>query len=208
MRATSRDHHPLPSLDNRWDVALQLLKVPTTATPDALGAHVRNVTPSTPGPSLNGMAPTPARMETCATAGIANTAAPRAAPAIVRIEIFKCRLQGHEQRGLSGATRKSSPATGNRKRNRRNRASKPRSSPAIRLSIAQPVGFGTRQPGHVAAALPAALPEAHTPLRPRLPPMLPTSLNARTSPSAQTCPLPQSGRAPRPPFGRSWWPFQ
>ena len=67
----------------------------STATAVALGAHVRKVTPSTPGPSLNGMAPIPARAETCATAGIANTAAPRAAPAIVRIEIFKCSLQGH-----------------------------------------------------------------------------------------------------------------
>jgi hypothetical protein len=41
-------------------------------------------------------------VETCAAAGIANTAAATAVPAIVRIEIFKCRLQGRWQRGLSG----------------------------------------------------------------------------------------------------------
>ena len=100
MSATSRDHHPLPSLDIGWDVALQLLKMPPTATAVALGAHVRKVTPSTPGPSLYGIAPIPTRVETCAAAGIANTVAATAVRAIVRIEIFKCRLQGSIAMGL------------------------------------------------------------------------------------------------------------
>ena len=69
-------------------MALQLLKVPPTETLVAFGAHVRNVTPRLPEPRLNGMAPTPGLVETCACADAASSVAATTVPAMDLIKVI------------------------------------------------------------------------------------------------------------------------
>ena len=102
ISATSRDHQPFPSLVSGCAVALQLLKVPPTDTLVAFGAHVRNVTPRLPDPRLNGMAPTPGLVDTCACVDAASSVAATTVPAMDLIEVIGSAAPGAYQAYVEG----------------------------------------------------------------------------------------------------------